>query len=380
MAEPSSSPSPWARFRLPIIVAVGLALLWLIGYWRIHPLDGRLVQISRPGALVLYLTGNYRNAARAYRIAQQGQIELRYADDPSGFWALRAGHQHEAERRAKTTLALVPTAIEPQITLGELALERTQTSEAMRIFTAALRRQPDHLDALYLGAVAMARAGETESAIQSLNRALRASSVGQRDTVLYRILELTGELRARPAQQQPLCLLAHLHRYLRIFDERQGLPALDYARRAVEAGDRPAEALLTMGAVHDGRGEYAAARQAMRQAIAVDPRQVDALRWLAMEAAAVGDLLTQYQLMTRVFEAAPLDPFYLPDLERVLVKNLGDPLRMATLMERALALDPAYTEAHAQLKKALALLAAPDGTPRRSPRVAVLSARPGETK
>jgi Putative Zn-dependent protease, contains TPR repeats len=155
MAEPSSSPSPWARFRLPIIVAVGLALLWLIGYWRLHPLDGRLVQISRPGALVLYLTGNYRNAARAYRIAQQGQIELRYADDPSGFWALRAGHQHEAERRAKTTLALVPTAIEPQITLGELALERSQTSEAMRIFTAVLRRQPDHLDALYLGAVAM---------------------------------------------------------------------------------------------------------------------------------------------------------------------------------------------------------------------------------
>ena len=67
VAEPSSSPSPWARFRLPIIVAVGLALLWLIGYWRLHPLDGRLVQISRPGALVLYLTGNYRNAARAYR-------------------------------------------------------------------------------------------------------------------------------------------------------------------------------------------------------------------------------------------------------------------------------------------------------------------------
>ena len=373
-------PSPWARFRLPIIVAVGLALLWLIGYWRIHQLDGNLVQISRPGALVLYLTGNYRNAARAYRIGQQGQIELRYADDPTGFWALRTGHQHEAERRAKTTLALVPTAVEPQITLGELALERGQTSEAMRIFTAVLRRQPDHLDALYLGAVAMARAGETGSAIQSLNRALRASSVGERDTTLYRILELTGELRGRPAEQQPLCLLAHLHRYLRIFDERQGLAAMDYARRAVDAGDRPAEALLTLGVVHYKRGEYQAARRAMRQAITADPRQVDALRWLASEAAAVGDLLTQYQMMIRVFDAAPLDPFYLPDLERVLVKNLGDPLRMVALMERALALDPANTEAQAQLKKALALLAAPDGTPRRSPRVAALSARPGETK
>jgi tetratricopeptide (TPR) repeat protein len=380
MAEPSSLPSPWARFRLPIIVAVGLALLWLIGYWRIHQLDGNLVQISRPGALVLYLTGNYRNAARAYRIGQQGQIELRYADDPTGFWALRAGHQHEAERRAKTTLALVPTAIEPQITLGELALERSQTSEATRIFSAVLRRQPDHLDALYLGAVAMARAGETGSAIQSLNRALRASSVGQRDTTLYRILELTGELRGRPAEQQPLCLLAHLHRYLRIFDERQGLASMDYARRAIEAGDRPAEALLTLGVVHYKRGEYEAARRAMRQAIAADPRQVDALRWLATEAAAVGDLLTQYQMMIRVFDAAPLDPFYLPDLERVLVKNLGDPHRMVALMERALALDPANTEAQAQLEKALALLAAPDGTPRRSPRLAALSARPGETK
>jgi Flp pilus assembly protein TadD, contains TPR repeats len=204
--------------------------------------------------------------------------------------------------------------------------------------------------------------------------------VGQRDTVLYRILELTGELRARPAQQQPLCLLAHLHRYLRIFDEHQSLPALDYARRAVEVGDRPAEALLTLGVVHDKRGEYAAARKAMRQAIAVDPRQLDALRWLAMEAAAVGDLLTQYQMMIRVFETAPLDPFYLPDLERVLVKNLGDPLRMATLMERALALDPDNTEAQAQLKKALALLAGPDGIPRRYPRLAALPTRRGETK
>lgn len=380
MAEPSSSPSPWARFRLPILVAVGLALLWLIAYWRIHPLDGRLVQISRPGALVLYLAGNYRNAARAYRTGQQGEVEVRYADDPSGFWALRAGHQHEAERRAKTTLTLVPLAVEPQITLGELALERGQTSEAMRIFTAVLRRRPDHLDALYLGAVALARAGETGSAIQSLNRALRASSVGERDTILYRILELTGELRARPAPQQPLCLLAHLHRYLRIFDERQGLAAMDYARRAVDAGDRPAEAWLTLGVVQHKRGEYEAARRAMRQAIAVEPRQVEALRWLAIHAIAVGDLLTQYQMMTRVFEAAPLDPFFLPDLERVLVKNLGDPLRMAALMERALALDPDNTEAQAQLKKALALLAAPDGTPRRSPRVAALSARPGETK
>ena len=380
MAEPSDSPSPWIRFRFAIIVAVGLALLWLTAYWRLHPLAWNLVQISRPGALALYLTGNYRNAARAYRMGQQGQIEVQYSDDSTGFWALRAGHPEEAAQRARTTLALVPTAIEPQITLGELALESGKPSEAVKIFAAVLRRHPDHVDALYLGAVAMARTGDPGAAIQSLNRALRTSSAGERDTIPYRILELTGELRARPAALQPLCLLAHLHRYLRIFDERQGLAAIDYARRAIAAGDRPADAYLTLGSVLDKSGEYAAARRAMRQAVATDPRHAEALRWLALEAAKAGDLLTQHQMMTRAFEAAPTDPFYLPDLERVLVVNLGDPLGMAMLMERALALDATNTEAQAQLKKALALLGDQEGARRPAQRFAALQGRRGDAR
>jgi tetratricopeptide (TPR) repeat protein len=382
MAEPVLSPSSRIRLRPAIIVAVVLALLWLTAYWHLHQLSWNLVQVSRPGAraLVLYLAGNYRDAARAYRAGQQGRLEAQYAEDPTGYWALRAGDLDESERRAKTTLALVPTAVEPQITLGELALERGQRTEAVRIFADVLRRNADHVDARYLYAVAMAYAGDPESAIQSLNRALRANSSGERDTIPYRIMELTGELRARPSGQQPLCLLAHLHRYLRIFDQRQGLTAMDYARRAIQAGDRPADAYLTLGVVHYKRGEYEAARRAMRQAIAADPRHAEALSWLAGEAGTVGDTLLQYQMVTRAFEAAPTDPFYLPGLERVLVAKLGDPLGMATLMERAIALDATNAEAHAQLKKALTLLGDHDGARRQSERLAALQTGRGEKR
>jgi len=355
--RPNSAPSPM-RFRPALLAALALMVLWLVAYWHLSPLAWDLVQLSSSGprALALYLTGNYRDAGRAYRSGQQGKLVAGYVNDPSGYWALRAGHPDEAERRAKTTLALVPTAVEPLITLGEIALERRQSPEAVTSFTAALRRQPDHVDALLLGAVAAARASDPSRAIESFNRALRTGSVGDRDTILYRVMELAGELRDRPVEQQPLCLLAHLHRYLRVFDDRQGPIAMDYARRAIRAGDRPADAYLTLGIVHDKRGEYGDARRAILGAIEADPHHAEALRWLAVEAGKVGDVLLEYELTQAAFEVAPTDPFYWRDLERVVLTKLGDPLGMAALMQRAIALDATNAEAHVRLARAVSLL------------------------
>src|SRR6266699_3032223 len=204
------------RIRPPIIIAAVLMFLWVAAYWQLSQLSPELFQVSRTGprAWALYLTGNYRDAARAYRAGLKGQLSLPYLYDPAGYWAFRTGDFDEAERRARTTLALVPSALEPQITLAELALERGKPTDA----------------------VALARAGDAGSAIQSLNRALRANSAGRRDTILYRIMELAGELRERPPGQRSLCLLSHLHRYLRSVHERQGLTAMRYAQEAITAG------------------------------------------------------------------------------------------------------------------------------------------------
>jgi len=234
------------------------------------------------------------------------------------------------------------------------------------------------VDARYLEAVALARAGDSGAAVQDLIRALRTASTGERDTIPFRIMELSGELGARPPAQQPLCLLAHLHRYLGLLDERHVVLSIAYAERAIFAGDRPADAYLALGLAHERRGEHEAARRAMRQAISADPRHAEALRWLTAEAGKIGDLATQYQMITRAFEAAPADPFYLADLERVLVTNLGDPLGMAKLMDRAL--DSGNAHAQAYLIRAAALLNEQPGPGRQSPRVTTPQSRRGEAR
>jgi tetratricopeptide (TPR) repeat protein len=364
------------RLRPSIIAAAALMLLWLTGYWFVSQLHWDLIQISRQGprALALYFAGNYRDAARAYREGQRGAPPVTYANDPAGYWALRAGDPTEAERRARTTLALVPSALEPRVTLGELALDRGRTADAVAAFDAVLTRWPAHADALYLRALAVART-DPARAIVDLNRGLRSSSVGDRDTILYRTMELAGELRARPAEAQPLCLLAHLHRYLRVFDDRQGTIAIDYARRAIAANDRPADAHLTIGIVLEKRGDHQAAQRAFRQAIAADPSHAHALWRLASHARSAGDTLLEYRMMTRAFEAAPTDPFYLPHLELVVSTRLDDPRGMAALMQRAVAADPANAEAHARLGLALERLGDKAGARRSTQRGFELLAR-----
>jgi tetratricopeptide (TPR) repeat protein len=382
MDEAPIAAAPAKRLRPALVLAVGLMLLWLVAYWYLSPLSWDLVQLSRQGprALALYVTGHYRDAARAYRAGQQSMLPVPYMNDPAGYWALRAGHIGEAERRAQATLALVPTAVEPRITLGEIALDRGQTADAVTAFDAVLRRWPDHVDALYLHSVAVARAGDPARAIQDLNRGLRSNSVGGRDTILYRLMELAGELRERAPGSQPLCLLAHLHRYLRVFDDGQGVIAMDYARQAIGAGDRPADAYLTLGIVHDKRGEYESARRAMQQAIAADPKHAESLRWLSRGAGLLGDRLVEYQMITRAFEAAPTDPFYLRDVERIVLTQLGDPRGMVTLMQRAVDLDGGNAEAHARLGKALGLLGDQARARHHGQRAAELHSRQGEAR
>jgi len=99
-----------------------------------------------------------------------------------------------------------------------------------------------------------------------------------------------------------------------------------------------------------------------------------------VEAGKIGDLLVQYQMITKAFEAAPTDPFYLRDLEHVLVTKLGDPLGMATLMQRAIALDATNAEAHARLARALELLGDRAGARQHSQLFTALRVAQGEVR
>lgn len=333
-----------------LVLAIALMVGWGVAYQRLSQMGSALYRTPR--ALALYLRGQHSQAARAYRQGQRGHVWGDYNNDQSGFWALRAGDLALAQRRATTTLMLVPAAVEPRVTLGEIELERGQFPQALVHFGEILARQPDHVDALLLSAVASARAGDHGRAIDAINRALRHNTAGTRDTLLSRFLEIAGDLAAEPPGLRPLCLLAHLHRYLRIFDEASGLVAMTYARQAIAAGDRPADAYLTIGIVHDKRGEYVAALGAMQRAIAIDARHAEAYRWAAVEAGRLHEPALEYRMIRAAFAAAPTDPFYLAPVERVVMTWFGDARTMAALMQEAIDRDPSFAGAHERLARA----------------------------
>lgn len=200
--------------------------------------------------------------------------------------------------------------------------------------------------------MALAHAGETGRAIDAMNRALRHGDAGGRPTIVYRIMEAAGALAARRDVQPPLCLLAHLHRYLRIFDEAQGEVAMRYARRAIDTGDRPADAWLTIGVILDKRGHHADALAALQRALAIDPRHAEAYRWAATQALMLQDPVLAYRMARAALEAAPDDPFYARPVERLVLREFGDARTMAALMEQALARNPGMAAAHEGLARA----------------------------
>jgi len=191
-----------------ILLALVLMSLWMVAYWRLNGIGGEFYEPSISGvrAFALYLNGRYGDAARAYRQAHRGPVWVDEVEDPTGAFAVAVGDNATGERRARATLATAPAAIEPRVTLAEVALDRGDLAEASRELTTVLAMKRDHVEALYLSAVVHGRAGRAGEAIDALNLALRSGNAGDRRATLFRLLELAGDLERGPTAARPSCL------------------------------------------------------------------------------------------------------------------------------------------------------------------------------
>ncbi len=187
-------------------------------------MDGRFFQPSPAGArgLLLYSLGRYSAAAKAYR------AHFREA----GWDPILRGDLRAAEAQAEPALRQNPADTEALLRRGEIALERGRLDEALRAFQQVVRLDSDHLDA--------------------------------------HLLSAEGE--------RPWCLLAHLYRYLRVFDDSNARLAIAAARRTIAAGDRPADAYLTLGIIAYWHDEPEQALGAFLRATDADPRHAEARR------------------------------------------------------------------------------------------------------
>lgn len=341
-------------FPRPVLLALALLasvlLIVLLAYrpWR---LDERFLRFSAPGLMGLarYLAGDYAGAARAYR----SDLRLRMEGHPDRFgpaWrALVAGDLAEAKRAAQAEASTMGPATQALLTLGEIALAEGAPAEALRIFDDILRGEVDQFDALLLGSVAHARLGAYGSAVGALNRALRHNRVETRPTSFLSALETAGDLARMPPARRPWCLLAHYHRYLRIYDPSNGRLAIRNAERAVEVGDRPDDAYLTIGIVHRRHQRPDLALQAFLHAIEANPRHPEALRWAAGIYSDRGDLASEYRLRKAAFEAAPDDPYHADHFYDLLFTKLGDYVQALALTRRSLERNPEDRESLARL-------------------------------
>jgi tetratricopeptide (TPR) repeat protein len=328
--------------RIRVAVLVITLMLGFIAYQRLAGLDARFLafsSLSGVEGLIAYLLGDYAWAAEAYRRHLVKVIGDAEHELPLGTRALLVGDLDAARREASEALRVRGVERHARLTLGEVALARGQNREAVAEFDSLLATDVDQFDALLLKAVAQARLRLDGDAITSLNRALRHPRVETRPTAFLSALAITGELGFQPLHKRLACLLATLHRYLRIYDPAQSSTAVRYAEQAIAAGDHPADANVTAGVVHLKRGRRARALAAFQAAIAADPTHAMALVQAAHLHGERGDLSEEDQLMTAAFAAAPNDA-WIAQTFNVHLTRLGDYQRAVDLNLRRTATVP----------------------------------------
>jgi tetratricopeptide (TPR) repeat protein len=330
----ATEPVTPARHLLRIAVVLVVAAASVLGYRQISGMDRILFQPSPQGikALTLYLTARYEDAASAYRAHWGARVLSGRSTGDPGADLILTGDLPGAERLARRDLAHAPNAIEPLLLLAEIALEREAPAEAERLAERVLAVEPENGDAQLMLSLARARQGQAGPAIDTLSRVLRAGQVGERLVTFYQLLATTGVLGARQSADRSPCLLAYYHRYLRIFDRAQARPAARYARAAIAAGDRVADAHVTLGVLAEKAGRLDEAFAEFGAAVEADPRHAEAHRLAAIAYGQRGDLVNEHRMITAAL-AVSGDVFYADYVFDVLVNKIGDPARAAALLE-----------------------------------------------
>jgi len=334
---------PFPKLRTLVIVSTVVVLAVLAVNYVRRDLDARLrpTSVRSAWAFVHYLAGDYTAAARLYRADIAAHA---HPAAPRWWAAFLTGELSEAEQLVRRDLDEDPPNADILLTLAEILVAAGRMPEALDLTGKVLERRRDDYDALFVAAIAHARLGAPGEAIALMNRALRYSRTESRPTVFLATLELTGSLAGDPKKASP-CLLAHLHRYLRIFDSSHARIAERYARDAIARGDHVDHAYVTLGVILERTGRRRDALDAFRRGAAINPRNVHALRGAARRHADRGEIAEEYRFLKQSFEAAPDDPLVVNGYHGFLTGKLGDYPQALALDRVAVEKDPEDSEA-----------------------------------
>lgn len=328
---PAAKPRPPFGDERPVVRVriLGILILAMVGLGiqhRLTDMDRRFFRPSPAGleGLARYWLEDYRGAAQAYRKDVRELLRRGATSADPAYDALLAENWPEAERLAGNAVANRPLADSPRLILATAALLQGQPEQVIEQCRQVLERDDRQVDAWLLSAVARTRLHQYGDAIDALNGALRTGTTETNYTSFLAALEVTGELTRLRSGERPWCLLAHYHRYLRIFDPAQQRQAVACAKQAIRTGDRPDDAYLTIGIIHSKAERREEALQSFRKAIEINPNNAEARRWAFTIYSQRGDLARAYEMIRSAVAAAPKDRFYTAEEVGFLTAKLGD--------------------------------------------------------
>lgn len=336
---------------IKIALSVVILILCVLAQRQFRGMDHRFFQPSVRGVqgLALYLIGDYKDSAVAYRMHFQELAQHVILSESPAYQALIQGRLNVVKDLSQQALERDPNNIDALLNLSELALRDQAHDQALELLAKVLQLEKDQYDALLLSSIAHTSKQAYSTAIQDLTRALRWNRTETRFTSFLATLEMTGELADGDHAQRPLCLLAHYYRYLRIFDETNARPAIRFADQAIEARDHPSEAYATQAIIALRQQHPDEALTLAQQAIAIDARNAAAYRIVATVYGDRGDLEGEYQARLGEMKAASDDEFYTISVFHFLIDKVGDYYKALEVAKQLIVAVPDNASALAQV-------------------------------
>ena len=297
------------------------------------------------------------------------------------------GLYQEAENALRHAMQVDPAAARPRIDLGDLyVLAYRKPAEAIPFYKEAIRLEPKHAGAHYGLGMALGMTGQRMEAVAELNQAAtlaptnplpyyRLGRLHESERRLDQAMEAFGlALRARPAFAP-----AFLERGKILLAKNDSAGALREFQNAAAADSALAEPHLQLGMIYQQRRQWSNAQEAYLAAIARNPQEAiaynnlawmatesgvqlnDALKW-ARKAVSIAPDVSQFQTTLgwvqrargdlgaaadALAKAAAMKPPRADALYYLAIVRLDQGRRAegTTLLKKALALDPAFSNA-----------------------------------
>jgi tetratricopeptide (TPR) repeat protein len=279
----------------------------------------------------------------------------------SGTSSLSLAHKAESEDALQATLAREPEDFEANHAIGARLLDQGKSREALPYLEHASRINPGDYDNAYELALACASSGEYEQAGSKVRALLAKNDKAELHHLLGDVAEKTGDpLNAAREYQRPPQLDASEPN---LFDWGAELlihhapePAAEVFSNAHRAFPRSVRILIGLGVAWFDRGSYDQAAQYLCEASDLNPDDANPYLFLGkIQSAVASESPATAERLARFVRLQPQNAlanyYYAVSLwkQRKGPEDTQTAAQVGSLLEKAIALDPKFGEAHLQM-------------------------------